>query len=446
MKFMFKKIFLFLSLFFLFGFFVPASAADVPPTQNPTCWSKDACQARIEANGWDFKEDLNWLSGGPNGECGGMGACIPAGKAQLSIKIGGADSLVSNLGDYIKTIYIYLIGIGGIVAVILILKGGLEYISSAGSPERVSTAKSTITSALIGLFLLLGSYTMLYTINPDLLKLKLPRVFMLRAISLGTDWCKDQPAGAQLALAKATPSDKEREISDYKQDDFKIPAQPKPEAVKTAQEGGGTIDPILLPICGATYFSNAGSAGTCNGHVCKLDTNGKVNVCVKKNNKYSCVLGRLSGEITGNGLVYPFINRSLRLMAFCNGWPLPREVASTSAEDLEKDKRQNYFFTFEIETAQAMLKDCVKGGFYLVGKFHETGGIDDDYAVGMDNGVCNVNLHTKIGYNGGYDEAKMQVEMVAKVDTILPYLITLKQLEDGLICDMPLSRSIFPAL
>jgi cell wall-associated NlpC family hydrolase len=44
------------------------------------------------------------------------------------------------------------------------------YIVSHGDAAQITSAKERIKGALIGLFLLLGSYTMLYIINPDLVK------------------------------------------------------------------------------------------------------------------------------------------------------------------------------------------------------------------------------------------------------------------------------------
>lgn len=442
-----KKIYLIVVLQVIGFWFLPVTVAaqDIPAIRNPVCWSEDDCKYQIgNVYHGTYNADLNWLPGGPNGECGSMGACIPAGKAQLSIKIGGS-SVVSNIGDYIKTVYIYLIGIGGIVAVVLILKGGFEYVTSAGSPERVTSAKSTITSALIGLFLLLGSYTMLYTINPDLLQLKLPRVFMLRAITLGTDWCKDQPEVAKLALAKATASDKEREMSDYKPSDFTIPTQPKEEDVKSAQNSA-TLDPTKMPICGATYFSNAGSAGTCNGHVCKNDNEGKIQTCVRVANSYKCTKSLMSGVITGSGIVAPFIDNNLKLVSICKDGKGQSVLDNIDLDTDKKATKQTYFFTFDLEKAKAAAPNAVDCGFFLVAEINDDNGVDDFYVVGKDGSVCNKNLNQAFGLGNDIMSAPWWQRVYTNFASLQPYLIKLSELENGLICDMPLSRSAFPAL
>ena len=48
--------------------------------------------------------------------------------------------------------------------------GGFQYVTSAGDSGRIAKAKKRIVDALTGLLLALGSYTILYTINPDLVR------------------------------------------------------------------------------------------------------------------------------------------------------------------------------------------------------------------------------------------------------------------------------------
>lgn len=72
------------------------------------------------------------------------------------------------IGQYIAAIYKYAIGIVGILAGIMIVVGGLLWLTAGGSAERVSTAKSFIESSLVGLVIALTSYMLLYVINPNL--------------------------------------------------------------------------------------------------------------------------------------------------------------------------------------------------------------------------------------------------------------------------------------
>jgi hypothetical protein len=72
------------------------------------------------------------------------------------------------IGEYIKAIYIYGVGIVGILATIVIMIGGLIWISSMGNAARVTEAKDWIGAALTGLALAMFSYMILWIINPNL--------------------------------------------------------------------------------------------------------------------------------------------------------------------------------------------------------------------------------------------------------------------------------------
>lgn len=75
-----------------------------------------------------------------------------------------------SLADLINVLFKFAIIGGGILAVIFITIGGLEYMIS-GAREGKKGGKERIQSAIIGLLLLLLSYLILFVINPDILKL-----------------------------------------------------------------------------------------------------------------------------------------------------------------------------------------------------------------------------------------------------------------------------------
>ena len=55
----------------------------------------------------------------------------------------------------------------------MIVVGGFEYITAGGNESTVGRAKTRITQALLGILLILGSYLILNTINPDLVNFDL---------------------------------------------------------------------------------------------------------------------------------------------------------------------------------------------------------------------------------------------------------------------------------
>jgi len=72
------------------------------------------------------------------------------------------------LADYIIGIYKYAVSIVSIIAVVMIMVGGLTWLTSGGSGERIRKARETITGAVMGLFLVFGSYVLLNSISTNL--------------------------------------------------------------------------------------------------------------------------------------------------------------------------------------------------------------------------------------------------------------------------------------
>jgi hypothetical protein len=77
------------------------------------------------------------------------------------------------IGGYISAIYNYAIGVVGILAALVIMIGGLIWLTAGGNTNRIEKAKSWITGALTGLVIALASYAILYTVNPDLVNLQI---------------------------------------------------------------------------------------------------------------------------------------------------------------------------------------------------------------------------------------------------------------------------------
>jgi hypothetical protein len=76
------------------------------------------------------------------------------------------------LGQYISGVYAFLASIVGSVAAVVIMIGGFQYLTAAGDKSKVDAAKKRIRGAMLGMVIVLGSYVMLFTINPDLVDFK----------------------------------------------------------------------------------------------------------------------------------------------------------------------------------------------------------------------------------------------------------------------------------
>jgi hypothetical protein len=85
---------------------------------------------------------------------------------------GGISISPTSIGEYIKEIYKYAIGAVGILAAVVLMIGGIIWLTSGGNQTRVGEAKSWIGASLTGLIIALCSYLILATINPELIKIK----------------------------------------------------------------------------------------------------------------------------------------------------------------------------------------------------------------------------------------------------------------------------------
>ncbi len=88
------------------------------------------------------------------------------------------------IGEYIKWLYNYSIGIIGLLALLAIMIGGLYWIMAGGNASRVSEAKSWISAAISGLALALTSYLLLFTINSNLVKLPSIKMMLMKKIDI----------------------------------------------------------------------------------------------------------------------------------------------------------------------------------------------------------------------------------------------------------------------
>lgn len=78
---------------------------------------------------------------------------------------------ITSFETYLKYIYQIALGIVGLTALIYIIIGGVMYMTAAGNTTQTTEAKNRIQNAILGLILALAAYLILYTINPDLVRL-----------------------------------------------------------------------------------------------------------------------------------------------------------------------------------------------------------------------------------------------------------------------------------
>jgi len=81
---------------------------------------------------------------------------------------------VNAINGLIAWLYYLIISIAGLAAFVMIVWGGVQYLTSAGDPGRMGDAQDRLYNAVLGLIIILTSYLIMKVVNPELLLLNLP--------------------------------------------------------------------------------------------------------------------------------------------------------------------------------------------------------------------------------------------------------------------------------
>ena len=108
----------------------------------------------------------------------------------------GDDVVVPFAAQYISGIYRYLLGISTLVAIIVVIAGGFQYLwgQTQGGAEKGLTL---IKDAIGGLVVLYASYIILWTVNPELVNLQPIRLARIQTVPIGENAGEDgEPSDA----------------------------------------------------------------------------------------------------------------------------------------------------------------------------------------------------------------------------------------------------------
>ena len=149
---------------------IPTKATDTCGGSYP-CFTPRACEA---AHGTFIACPTACPGAGvQRGYCYARSEPIP-----LTVSIGGLNRTI-DLGEYIQAVYNYGVAIAGIFAAVMMMIGGIQWLT-AGTSDRVSAARKRILDAAIGLALTVFAWFILNTINPALVILQMPRIPMVK--------------------------------------------------------------------------------------------------------------------------------------------------------------------------------------------------------------------------------------------------------------------------
>jgi uncharacterized membrane protein len=103
---------------------------------------------------------------------GGSASAAKCSGTTIGVGINGVHCVPGNgkteLENYIHLLVVWANGVITILAVLMIMYGGVKYVYSMGNPDQIKDAKSTIIGALAGVFLLIIADVLLLAINPTL--------------------------------------------------------------------------------------------------------------------------------------------------------------------------------------------------------------------------------------------------------------------------------------
>ncbi len=281
---MYRKIFfLLLLVVVLWPAGVTLAAKDLAPQMNPICWKKADCAAARAKYGKDVTNAGDgWLNNEApcKDDTGLYGKCLPSGVTETQIKFGGKTKF-SDLGEFFKLNYNYLLGIAGILSTFMIIIGAAQYVTSGGSSEAIGSAKKRIAGALVGLLIAYLSFVILTTINPALTNLRLPQVFMLNTQNTVPQFCSKVGSGNFEPVPSGTSPDKIVDLTNIK---YGVPNTDK--------------DNLR---CGSQYLVEGGGSSTCMGDkcdsgVCAPFSQSDLESGDIKNKQPACVPGQLIVE------------------------------------------------------------------------------------------------------------------------------------------------------
>ncbi len=209
-----------------------------------------------------------------------LGFCLPAGQSLTAISFGGKNEF-SNIGEFLQYIYQYGFIIASIIAVIIIIIAGLQWTVSGGNSATIESAKTRIKGAIIGLIILALSYTILQTINPRTVNLRLPQIWLINPAELTPKYCNQTTV--DLAFFK-----EQQEQLDPKETDKRIK-----NPTFLSQEKRPSA-------CGSIYIPEGSGNLTCRGVSCEPN-----HICApqeRDSTKDKCYRGDMVAKVVNNGL------------------------------------------------------------------------------------------------------------------------------------------------
>lgn len=112
--------------------------------------------------------DLNTAKGAPKFDPPALNVQIPGMGPLSRATVDEANFIsVNYIGEYIQGVYGWALGAGAVVAVVMFMIAGLQWMMARGNAGGIDQAKTRMQNASMGLLLLLGAYSIAFLIDPN---------------------------------------------------------------------------------------------------------------------------------------------------------------------------------------------------------------------------------------------------------------------------------------
>ncbi len=159
------------------------------PVESDKCWTQEECASwSDERNGVAVR--ATWGSVFP-ADCSRTKTSLAEMRYcyandvpyDLNIDFGNVGT-VENLPDYINVVYTWLLPAAALVAVVMMMIGGLQYTLARGKSKYIDKAKTRITNAITGMVLLLSAFVILNLIDPRLVSFDALKIPLIKEVTI----------------------------------------------------------------------------------------------------------------------------------------------------------------------------------------------------------------------------------------------------------------------
>lgn len=159
------------------------------PVESDKCWTQTECSQWSDNRGGE-NITADWGATQPY-DCGKtktagepMHYCYAKDTPyNLNVTIGSTTE-VGNLPTYINAIYAWLLPAASLVAVVMMMIGGFQYVMARGKSKYIEAAKTRITNAITGLVLLLSAFVLLNLVDPRFTRFQSLQVPLIKQVVL----------------------------------------------------------------------------------------------------------------------------------------------------------------------------------------------------------------------------------------------------------------------